>query len=88
MLLGKTLLLLYKVNLQKLKFCLHETKIIKEAKITEQSPAYRGYATTYNVEILNSSNSEIFKDIESAISYNLKMYWMDWKDLNLQQHLF
>ena len=56
--------------------------------MTEQSPAYRGYATTYSVEILNSSNSEIFKDIESAISHNLKMYWMNWKGLNLQQHLF
>ena len=31
----------------------------KYEKITKQSRAYRGYASTYNVEILNSFNPEL-----------------------------
>ena len=38
----------------------------KDVKITKRSHAYKGYANTYNVEILN-----FFKDTESAIKDKL-----------------
>ena len=41
-------------------------------KITKRSHAYRGYASTYNVEILISFNPELQpKDTESAIKRKL-----------------
>ena len=36
-------------------------------KITKQADAFKGYASSYNVEILNSFNTELqLKDIKSA----------------------
>ena len=49
-------------------------KKLKEinAKITERSHAYKGYASTYSVKILNSFNPELYlKDIEYAIRNKL-----------------
>ena len=44
----------------------------KNVKITKRSRAYRGYVSTYNVEILNSFNPEQqLKDTESAIKNNV-----------------
>ena len=44
----------------------------KDAKITKRSHAYKGHASTYNVEILNFFNPEFqFKDTESAIKDKL-----------------
>ena len=44
----------------------------KNAEITKRSHAYKGYASTYNVKILNSFNPELqLKDIESAIKNKL-----------------
>ena len=45
----------------------------KNEKITKRAHALKGYASTYNVGILNSFNPELkFKDIESAIKIKLK----------------
>lgn len=50
-----------------------ETKTIKNAKKMELSHAYRGYASTCNVEILNSFNLELLvKDVVFAIRNKLK----------------
>ena len=44
----------------------------KNIKITKREHAFKGYASTYNVEILNSFNPELqLKDTESAIKSNL-----------------
>ena len=44
----------------------------KDVKITKRSHAYKGYASTYNVEILIFFNPEFqFKDTESAIKDKL-----------------
>ena len=44
----------------------------KKYKKTKQSHAYKGYASSYNVEILNSFNPELQpKDSESAIRHTL-----------------
>ena len=44
----------------------------KDVKITKQEHAFKGYASTYNVEILNSSNpGKPLKDTESAINSKL-----------------
>ena len=41
---------------------------MKDVKIMKRSHAYRGYASTYNAEILNSFNPELqLKDFESEI---------------------
>ena len=41
-------------------------------KITKQENAFKGYASTYIVEILNSFNPELqLEDIESAIKSKL-----------------
>ena len=49
------------------KNCLDE----KTAKITKQYHTYKGYASTYSVEIFNSFNPELqHKDTESAIKKN------------------
>ena len=44
----------------------------KSIKIAKREHAFKGYASTYNVEILNSFNPELqLKDIESAIKSEL-----------------
>ena len=44
----------------------------KIVKITKRSRAFKGYASSYNVEILNSFNPELqLKDTESAIKNKL-----------------
>ena len=44
----------------------------KFVKITKRSRAFKGYASSYNVEILNSFNPELqLKDTESAIKNKL-----------------
>ena len=45
----------------------------KNTKITKRSHAYKGYASTYNVELLNSFNPNLqFKNPEFAIRNKLK----------------
>ena len=42
----------------------------KNVKITKREHAFKGYASTYNVEISNSFNPELqLKDTESAIKF-------------------
>ena len=49
-----------------------EKKTIKNAKVTKRSHAYKCYARIYNVEILNSFNSELqLENIESSIRNKL-----------------
>ena len=44
----------------------------KNITITKREHAFKGYASTYNVEILNSLNPEMqLKDTESAIKSKL-----------------
>ena len=44
----------------------------KNVKRTKQTHTFKGYASSYIIEILNSFNSELQrKDIESAIKSNL-----------------
>ena len=44
----------------------------KNVKITKQKHAFKGYASVYNVEVLNSFNIELqLKDTESAIKSKL-----------------
>ena len=44
----------------------------KNVKITKRTHAFKGYASTYNVEILNLFNLELqLRDIESAIKSKL-----------------
>ena len=46
----------------------------KYVKITKRAHAFKGYATSYNVEILNSFNSETqLKSFEIAIKNKLKI---------------
>ena len=43
----------------------------KNVKITKQAHAFKGYASSYNVEILNSFDPELqFKDTGSSIKAN------------------
>ena len=50
-----------------------ETKTVKKAKIMKESHAYRGHASTYNVEISNSFNDKLqIKDTKSVIRNTLK----------------
>ena len=45
----------------------------KNIKITKREHEFRGFASTFNVEILNSFNPELqLKDTESAIKNKLK----------------
>ena len=47
----------------------------KKTKITKGSHAYRGYAGTYNVKILNFFNPKLqLKNTESAIRNKVKDY--------------
>ena len=49
-----------------------ERKTMKYIKITTKSHAYKGYASSYNVEILNSFNPEIqLKNIKSGTKIKL-----------------
>ena len=68
MVLAKIIIVLYIVN-----FCFDKKKY-KKTKITKRPHTYKGYnASTYNVDILNSFNSELLlKDTESAIGNKLK----------------
>ena len=44
----------------------------KNVKITKQAHAFEGYASAYNLEVLNSFNPELqLKDTESAIKCKL-----------------
>ena len=55
----------------------------KNIKIAKQEHAFRGYASTYNVEILNSFNPEVqLKDTASAIKSNLIELLIKLKGLN------
>ena len=57
---------------------------MKSAKITKLSHVYKHYASTYNVEILNSFNPELqFKDIESAIKNKLTFLFSELRDFKL-----
>ena len=60
----------------------------KPIKITIQEHAFKGYATTYNFEILSSFNSEIqLKDPESAIKSKLIELLTQWKDFKFVETL-
>ena len=53
---------------KELKFYLNEKKL----KTIKREYAFKGYASTYNVKILNSFNSELqLKDTKSAIKNKL-----------------
>ena len=50
-----------------------EKKTMKKIKIAKESHAYKCYASTYNVDTLNSSNSQLhLKHTEFAIKDKLK----------------
>ena len=50
----------------------------KNIKIAKREHAFRDFASTYNIEILNSFNPELqLKDIESAIKNILKKYFLN-----------
>ena len=60
--------------IQKIEYVLNE----KNVKITKRAHAFKDYASTYNVEILNSFESELqLKDTESAIKSKLKDYCLN-----------
>ena len=49
-------------------FFFDETKTIKKANIMKRNHAYKGYASTYYVKLLNSLNLELqLKDTESIM---------------------
>ena len=49
-----------------------KTFLKENVKTTKRSPAYKGYASTYSVKILNPFNPELqLKDTESAIKTKL-----------------
>ena len=60
----------------------------KNVRITKRAHTFKGFASSYNVEILNSFYSELqLKDTESAIKYILKKTLTEKKeDLNSWQH--
>ena len=54
----------------------------KHVKITKQKHAFKGYASSYNVEILNFFNPEQqLKDTESVVK-SKHCYWLNYKVLN------
>ena len=58
------------------------------AQITKWSHAYKSYASSYNVEILNSYNPEIqLKDAEYAIENKLMDLFTELKDLKFMATL-
>ena len=53
--------------------CFDKKKTIKNVKVTKRINANKGYASTYNIYILNSFNPELqLKNTESAIINKLK----------------
>ena len=53
----------------------------KNVKITKQAHAYKGYASSYNVEILNYFNPELkVKDVESEIKNKLRKLFTELKE--------
>ena len=55
----------------------------KSAKITKWEHAFKGYASTYNGEILNSFNPELqLKDTESAINVIIAKLSSTWLCIN------
>ena len=61
--------------------------IQKNVKITKQAHDFKGFASSYNVEILNSFDPELhIKDTEFAIKYKWKKSCLNYEDLNLWQH--
>ena len=50
----------------------------KNIKITKRAHVFKRYASSYNVEILNSFNPELqLKDTESGIKNKLKKYCLN-----------
>ena len=50
----------------------------KNIKITKRAHVFKGYASSYNVEILNSVNPELqLRDTESGIKNKLKKYCLN-----------
>ena len=55
----------------------------KTVKIKKQSHSFKGYASSYNVGVLNSFNPELqIKGTESATKNKLKDLFSELKDLN------
>ena len=56
----------------------------KKCKKNKTTHAFKGYASTYNVEILNSFNPELqLKDAESAIKNKLKNLLSEFRGIKL-----
>ena len=52
----------------------------KNVKITQLAHAFKSYASSYNIEILNSFNNELqLKDTEYAIENKLKKILSEWR---------
>ena len=50
----------------------------KTEKITKRAHAFKGYASSYNVEVLNSFDPELqLKYTESTIKNKLKKYFLN-----------
>ena len=50
----------------------------KTEKITKRAHTFKGYASSYNVEVLNSFDPELqLKYTESAIKNKLKKYFLN-----------
>ena len=65
--------------IQKSENCLNKQNV----KITKRAYAFKGYASSYHVEILNSLNPELqLQDTESAIKNKLKKLLTELKILN------
>ena len=61
----------------------------KNVKITKRKDAFKGFASIYNVEILNSFNPELqLKDTESAIRSKLIELLTQLKSFKLVKTLF
>ena len=57
----------------------------RNAKITKQSHAYKGYARFYNVEISNSFNPELqLKVTENAIKIEITNWFSELKDFKFE----
>ena len=55
-----------------------EKKNEKNIKITKRAHVFKGYGSSYNVEILNSFNPKLqLKDTESAIKNKLQKYCLN-----------
>ena len=65
--------LLYTVKPQNLNFFPDEAKTIIKAKITKSLHAFENYTPIYNVQVMNSFNTELqLKRTESMIKNKLK----------------